>query len=105
MVYACPDSTPLPALRAEAVLLPLGFKHRVWTEKICLVTRILHMHKDEENYARDILEEEMKNDWGGLTEEVRTICREVGLPNECKEYLDRKEVQDAILHHNLIGLK
>jgi hypothetical protein len=103
LVYACPDSTPLPALRAEAGLL--GFKHRVWTEKICLVTRILHMHKDEENYARDILEEEMKNDWGGLTEEVRTICREVGLPNGCKEYLDRKEVQDAILHHHLIGLK
>ena len=85
----------MPSLRAEA-RLP-GFKHRIRAEKICLVTRIIHINKDEENYARDILEEQLKNNWGGLTEEVTTICQQVGLPDGCKEYLDRKEVQDAIL--------
>jgi hypothetical protein len=63
------------------------------------------MHMDEENYARDILEEQLKNGWGGLTEEVTAICKEVGLPDGCKEYLDRKEVQEAMLHHHLIDLK
>ena len=103
LVYASPDSTPLPLLKSEAGLL--GFKHRNWAEKICLVTRILHMHMDEENYTRDILEEQLKNGWGGLTEEVTAICKEVGLPDGCKEYLDRKEVQEAMLHHHLIDLK
>ena len=103
LVYACPDSTPLPALRGEAGLL--GMKHRVWTEKVCLVTRIFHLYVDEDNYARDILKEQYLNGWVGLSEEVVTICKTVGLPNACDVYVDRKEVKEAMLHHHLINLK
>ena len=58
LVYSCPGSTPLPALSAEAGLLSMA--HRVMAEKVCLVTRILHStDESEENYAREILIEQL----------------------------------------------
>ena len=103
LVYSCPDSTPLPALRGEAGLL--GMKHRVWTQKVNLVTRILHQYKDEDNYAKEVLNEQYRNDWDGLTKEVVIICETVGLPNACEEYLNGKEVKEAMLHHHMKHLK
>ena len=101
--YACPGSTPLPALRAEAGLL--GMKHRVWKEKVCLVTNIIHLFEDEENFAREVLVEQYRNGWAGITEEVVQICKMVGVPNACEVFVSREEVTEAILHHHLISLK
>ena len=80
-------------------------KYRIWTEKICLVGKILHQNEDSENYAKEILLEQYNNGWGGLTEEVAKICETVGLDNVCEVYLNREEVKDAMLHHHLGGLK
>ena len=80
-------------------------KYRIWTEKICLVGKILRQNEDSENYAREILLEQYNNSWGGLTEEVAKICETVGLDNICEVYLSREEVKDAMLHHHLGGLK
>ena len=102
LVYSCPDSTPVPALRGEAGLL--GMKHRVGIEKVKLVTRIFHLYEDD-NYARDVLKEQYQNGWDGLTKEVVIICETVGLPNACENYLDSKEVKEVILHHHLANLK
>ena len=103
LVYSSSDSTPLPALRAEAGLWSM--KYRIWTEKICLVGKILHQNEDSENYAKEILLEQYNNNWGGLTEEATKICETVGLDNVCDVYLNREQVKDAMLHHHLGVLK
>ena len=103
LVYSCPDSTPLPSLRAEAGLL--GCKHRIWTEKVVLVSKIIHQNVEGENYAQEVLMEQYNNSWGGLTQEVVKICQEVGLQNACEVFLTRAEVKEAILYHHLAGLK
>ena len=103
LVYSCPDSTPLCSLRAEAGLL--GCKHRIWTEKVVLVTKIIHQNIEGENYAQEVLLEQYKNGWGGLTEEVVQICKSVGLRNACEVFLTRAEVKEAILYHHLSILK
>ena len=46
LIYACPDSTPIPALRGEDGLL--NFESRIIFEKICLVTRIINQDNEED---------------------------------------------------------
>ena len=71
---------------------------RVMAEKVCLVSRILHRtDEQEDNYARDILNEQLANNWDGLTREVEDICRRSGLPNACYKDVDREEVMDAMV--------
>ena len=43
--------------------------------------------------------------WEGLTCEVVEICKKVGLPNACEEYIQREEVMEAMLNSNLKVLK
>ena len=31
------------------------------------------------------MKEQLKNKWGGITEEAIDLCKEFGLPNGCKE--------------------
>ena len=92
LIYSCPDSTPIPALRGEAGLQEMS--HRIMTEKVCLVTRILFLGEEgeESSYAREVLMEQLAMGWSGLTKEVIEICEEVGLPNACEEFVAREEV-------------
>ena len=103
MIYACPPSTANPALRSLAGMLSI--KHRVWLEKLCVVARILHRDEEKENYAREILLEQLKRGWQGLTTEVTEICQLTGLPNVCNQYLSREEIEDAIIHNHLIEIR
>ena len=103
LVYACPGSTPKPALRGEAALLDMT--HRVWLEKVCLVTRVLFEYEEEPSYARDLLAEQLAMGWDGLTREVEEICGKVGLPNACRQYISREQVLDHIQVSNLKKLK
>ena len=72
--HHCPQSE-----RAKAGLL--GCKYRVWTEKVVLVSKIIHQKVEGENYAQEVLIEQFNNGWGGVTEEVVKICQTVGLKN------------------------
>ena len=103
LIYSCPDSTSIPALRGEAGLL--DFEHRIMCEKICLVTRLMNQDNEEDSYAQEILKEQMEMEWDGLTKEVMEFCKEIGLQNPCKEFLDRKEVSEAIMISHLKTLK
>ena len=76
MTLSCPPSTPLPALRALAGLWDM--EHKVAMEKVCLVTTIRH-NRDKMNYARELMMEELSMGWGGITQEVQNICKEMGL--------------------------
>ena len=74
-------------------------------EKVCLVTSIMFRHTEEENYAREVLQEQLRQGWQGLAQEVVDICKKIGLPNACLVYVHRREVSEAILLSHLKVLK
>jgi hypothetical protein len=81
-------------------------EHRVMSEKVSLVTHILHGTSDnEEHYAREILQEQLDNGWNGLTKEVQEICERVGLPDACFQYVPKEEVKEAMQLSNARELK
>ena len=62
---------------------------------------IMHSRKEQENYAREILQEQQEQGWDGLTKEVAEICQAAGLPNVYFKYVGRAEVEDALrIHHH-----
>ena len=94
---------PSPPLRGEAGLL--NCEHKIMLEKVCLVSSIIFCHTEKENYARDILQEQLSQGWQGLAQEVVDICKKIGLPNACLEYVHRKKVCEAIILSHLQVLK
>ena len=103
MIYSCPPSTPKPALRSQSGML--DSKHRIWLEKLGIVARIFHRERDKENYARDILKEQLEHGWTGLITEVAEICQRVGLPNVCETDVNREKVEEAMVNHHLLDIK
>ena len=104
MIYSCPPSTPKPALRSQAGMM--DSKHLIWVEKVCLMVDIMHKRDEQkENYARDVLKEQLEQGWEGLTIEVAEICHLAGLPDACHEFIPRKQVVEAIEIHHMIEVK
>ena len=62
---------------------------------------IMHSRKEQENYAREILQEQQEQGWDGLTKEVAEIYQVAGLPNVYFKYVCRAEVDDALRIHHL----
>jgi hypothetical protein len=102
MTYSCPSSTPVPALRSQAGMVSM--QHRVWTEQICLVAKILH-RSDKNSYCRQILEEQVAMDWEGITREAREACSRIGLPDVTKKYIPREDIKEAIMYNNMSVVK
>ena len=99
LIYACPPSTPIPALRAMAGMLDM--EHRIWLEKVSLVTSVLFCNPEQESYAREMLMEELEQGWTGLALEVQDICKKIGLQDATSKYLRRKEVTEAVSLHSM----
>ena len=96
-----PSSTVLPSYRAETALL--GFKWRVWREKLKLVAAI--KRQEEEVLAREVLEQQLMMGWPGLGIEVEEICRELGLPNMSVEDVDEERMEKAVFYDHYKHLK
>ena len=94
LIYSCPPSTPLLALRMQVGML--NMEQRVGPEKVCFVARLLHTRVMQENVCREVLEEQLLQGWPGLTQEVQEICETVGLPDVTKNYISRKEVVQSL---------
>ena len=76
------------------------------SDKVSLVTKIINATSDQdENYPREILQEQLNNGWDGLTKEVKEICEKVGLPNACTKYIHKEEIKKAMLVSNAKELK
>ena len=99
MIYSCPPSTPLLALRTQAGMLDM--EHRVWVEKVCLVVRLLHTQEEQENLCRELLQEQLAQGWPGLVAEVQEICSTVGLSDATKQYINRKTVVDSVEYYSM----
>ena len=80
-------------------------EHRVMLEKVCLVNSVLFKNEEQDSYARELLLEQIAMGWNGLTQEVADICRRIGLPNACKQYLSREQVSKNIKLSSLKKLK
>ena len=102
MIYSCPPSTPLPALRSQAGMTSM--LHKIWTEQICLVSKILH-RTDKDNYCRLILEEQTYMGWDGLAKEAAEVCIKVGLPDVRKVDIPRQKVKEAVLYFSVKEVK
>ena len=100
-VLQVPVSTPVLALRASTGLL--GMKWIIWKEKILLVMAI--RRQEEEGLARTVLEEQISMGWPGLAQEVSKIRKQLGLPDACKEDVDKTEVAEAIVFNHMKVLK
>ena len=99
MIYSCPPSTPLLALRTQAGMMDC--ERRIWVEKVCMVVRVLHTQQEEENLCREVLQVQMAMGWPGLIQEVQVICRTVGLDDVTKKYLNRQEVKEYIKYYDM----
>ena len=99
MIYSCPPSTPLLALRTQAGMMDC--QNRVWVEKVYLVGRILHTGKEKENLCWEVLVVQLAMGWPGLTREVQEICKTVGLRDVTEKYLAREEVINYIQYHDM----
>ena len=102
MIYACPPSTPLPALRSQAGML--GMEERIWLEKISLVAVIMHQ-TEPQNHSRQILEEQVLMGWEGLAKEAKELCGKLGLPDVTKRVIHREEIKSAVACYNLKTIK
>ena len=69
------------------------------------MARIFHREKDKENYARDILKEQLEHGWTGLTTEVAEICQRVGVPNVRETDINREKVDEAMVNHHLLEIQ
>ena len=99
MIYSCPPSTPLLALRTQAGMMDC--QNRIAVEKVCLVARILHTDKDKQNLCREVLQVQMAMGWPGLVKEVKEICSTVGLSDVTQKYLYRKVVVEYVQYNDM----
>jgi hypothetical protein len=102
LIYSCPPSTPLPALRSQAGML--GVEQRIYLEKINLVAVILH-RTDPSNYSRLILEEQILMGWEGLAMEAKELCAMLGLPDVTKKDIGRRDIKEAVMYNNIMCIK
>ena len=82
----------------------LDMSHRIFIEKVCLVNSVMFSN-EEQSYAKEMLDEQLAMGWTGLTSEVEEICQKLGLPNACKQPVQRKQVIDHARLSNLKKLK
>ena len=54
-------------------------KKKFHRTEVCLVSRIMRCHTDEENYfiSREVLQEQLRQGWKGLAQEVVEICQQL----------------------------
>ena len=78
-------------------------KWRVWQAKVLLVLAIW----EQEEGCLEVLEEQVRMDWPGLTREVQVICKEIGLPDatDSNNRLDKEAVKEAVKVNHVMNLK
>ena len=64
-------------------------KRRVLEAKVMLL--LVVRRQEEGGLAREVLEEQMAMGFPGLGQEVRKMCKEVGLPDAIREYIQASE--------------
>ena len=87
LILRVPVSTPKVALRSETGLLSM--KHRVEKEKVMLIHHIKNL--SERTLARQVYDEQRKNNWPGLVSETKAICNRLKLEDVNTTDFDKHE--------------
>ena len=87
VILQTPKGTPKTALKWDTGTWPM--KHRIYFRKLTFANAIKLLN--EESLAKQIWEEQVKNEWPGLSKESVEICRVLELPNIVKE--DKKKIE------------
>ena len=95
LMLEVPVSTPKVSLRAETGILSM--KHRIWYEKVNLVTALRRMN---DGLAKEIYEEQLLYGWPGLAQEVGDICTRIGVPNANSNLVTKTELNKALRNHD-----
>ena len=99
-MFQLPKGTPKVMMRAET--LSLMMKQRIWKMKLLLAKSIL---TKEGSLARAVYLEQVKNNWPGLSQEVKEICRNIGIDNINDTMVDKDTIEEAIFYHNYKEMK
>ena len=72
-------------------------KQRIWKMKLLLSKKILSLIMSQEiSQAKDIYQEQIKNDWSGLAAEVKDVCEKVRVSNLTEVEMSKEELEDII---------
>ena len=97
LLWGAGPGTPRVALRADTATRSMS--SRVWRQKIMLVFHISHL--EEGDLARDMMNEQVRHGWPGLTKEVSNLCEMLRLEDARTTRQDKqkyaKEVKRACL--------
>ena len=91
-----PEACQRIALRAETRMISM--KYRIWQQKLLLLKRI--RVQSPTILSRKVLKEQKKNDWPGLSIEVRDICKELGIPDLNGNEMTANHIKTAIIEHH-----
>ena len=67
---------------------------RIWREKIMLVYHVSHL--DEGSLAKDMLYEQVANNWPGLASEVKDLCKSMNLEDPMTTEKSRKAFNNIV---------
>ena len=100
-VLQVPVSTPKVSLRSETGLLSMRL--RIWAEKVKMVIALRGM--DERFLARQVYNEQVRQEWPGLAREVAEICLQIGLPDANVVTIAKAQVDKAIKEYNKVEIR
>ena len=86
LLWGTGPGAPKVALRADTGTR--GMESRIWREKIMLIYHVSHL--EEGDLAKDMMEEQVSNNWPGLVKEVEELCNMLQIEDpkvtkECKK--------------------
>ena len=99
-MFQLPKGTPKVMMRAET--LSLMMKQRIWKMKLLLARSIL---SKEGSLARAVYLEQVKNNWPGLANEVKEICRKIGIEDISDNIVEKETIEEAIFYNNYKEMK
>ena len=92
LLWGTGPGAPKVALRADTGTRSM--ESRIWREKIMFVYHVSHL--DEESLAKDMLEEQVANNWPGLASEVSDLCKSMNLEDPRTTEKGRKAFNNLV---------
>ena len=75
----------------------LGIRHRIWKEKLNLVTALRKL--DNNTLAKEVFNSHLELGLPGLIKEAQDICKEINIEDISREEVTKEEIVDAIEIH------
>ena len=92
LLWGTGPGAPKVALRADTGTRSM--ESRIWREKIMLVYHVSHL--DEGSLAKDMLEEQVANNWQGLASEVSDLCQSMNIEDPRTTEKNRKAFSNLV---------